>query len=197
MQCHTYNALIMAIKLALFSEKDLEGKPALFVMLSSFPDNENPTGLGAQSRTFHFTEHLVEALAPTRLEPGFLQNLADDLEGGKAHLLEISNEQAAAIGMLPNRDGFQWVRITIRKIETGDGSFRYCESYQVGQRSVEGNVLEETLDKLEARVREFVALDWAAVEARLERQDTSSTVLNLPLETVQSIFNGELDGVAE
>ena len=181
----------MAIKLALFSENDLEGKPALFVMLSSFPDNENPTGLGGQMRRFHFTTHLIDALTPARFEPGFLEELANDLERGKGHLLEISNEQAADIGMLPQRDGFQWVRITIRKTETGDGSFRYCESYQV-DRTVDGNVFEETLDKLETRVRQFVALDWTAVEAQLERQNKSSTVLNLPHKPVRFIFDGEL-----
>jgi hypothetical protein len=182
----------MAIKLTLFSEKDLEGKPAIFVMLCAFPDNETPTGLGAQMKSFHFTTHLIDALKPARFDPGFLEELVNDLERGKGHLLEISNEQAADIGMLPLRDGFQWVRITIRKIETGDGSFRYCESYQAGDRTVDGNVFEETLDKLETRVRQFVVLDWAAVEAQLERQDNSSTVLNLPIEMVQYIFNGEL-----
>ena len=187
-----YNAFTMTIKLALFSERDLEGKPALFVMLSSFPDGESPTGLGAQSRTFHFTAHLVEALAPTELQPGFLQEIAEELEQGKGHLLEISNEQAASLGMLPHRDGYQWVRITTRKIETGDGSFRYCESYQVGDRTVDGNVLEETLELLEARVRRFVAIDWTAVDAELELQEASSTMLNLPDETVRYIFDGDV-----
>lgn len=181
----------MAIKLALFSENDLEGKPALFVMLGSFPDNENPTGLGGQMLRFHFTTHLIDALTPARFEPSFLEELAADLARGKGHLLEISNEQAADIGMLPHRDGFQWVRITIRKIETGDGSFRYCENYQVDDRTIDGNVFEETLDKLETRVRQFVALDWTAVEAQLERQNTSRTVLNLPHGTVRYIFDGE------
>lgn len=189
----------MAIILSLYAENDLAGNPALFVMFSSLPDNENSMGLGLgpQMRRFHFTGDLIRALEPANLERRVLEGLVMGLERGKPNQLEISNEQAWNIGMLPHQDGFQWVRITIRKIETGDGSFRYCESYQVDDRTADGNVFEETLDKLETRVRQFVALDWTAVETKLERQNTWSNVLHLPDETVRYIFDGELDRMVE
>lgn len=182
----------MAIKLTLFSEKDLEGKPALFVMLSSFPDPQAISGLGAQMRRFHFSGHLIEALGPAHLELGFLEELAGELERGGARILELSNEQAWDIGMLPRQDASQWVRVMIRKIGLGDGSFRFCESYQTadGQQSVSGSSLE-TLSDLETRVSEYVALDWKAVEAQLEERESCGTVLHLPNETARHIFDGE------
>lgn len=187
----------MAIRLALYSENDLEGKPALFVMFSSLPEIENPTGLGAQRRTFHFTRDLIEALRPAGIDaltpagPGYLSDLAKSLEQGKGNMFEISNEQAWNIGMLPQRDGFQWVQVTISKTATGDGSPRYSVTYQVDDRTV-GTGFEDTFDKLETLVRQLVALDWAAIGRQLERQDGSSTVLHLPDETVRYIFDGEL-----
>jgi hypothetical protein len=182
----------MAITLALSSEKDLEGRPALFVMLSTLPNRENQIGLGAQRRTFHFAGDLIEALVPAGLEPGFLGELANDLEQGRGHMLEISNEQAWSIGMLPQRDGSQWVRVTIGKITSGDGSPRYSVSYQVDNKTVDGTALEDTLGKLERHVRPFVALDWAAIEGQLEQHDASCCVLFLPDESVRYIFEGEL-----
>jgi len=185
--------LSMAIKLTLFSEKDLEGKPALFVVLSSFPDSEATSGLGAQMRRFHFTEHLIEALGPAHLEPGFLEELAGELERGGGQILELSNEQAWDIGMLPRQDDSQWVRVTIRKIALGDGSFRFCESYQTvdGRQNVSGSSLE-ALPDLETRIRKCVALDWKAVEAQLGDRESCGTVLHLPNEAVRHIFDGEL-----
>jgi hypothetical protein len=181
----------MAIRLALFSEKDIEGNPALFVMLSSFLDNENPTGLGAQRRTFLFTGHLIQALEPTQLPMGFLQEIATDLERGGARQLELTNEQAWDIGVLPQHDGFQWVRTTIGRVRMGDGSFRFCETHQVGDRTVHGAALEE-LPELGARVRNYVALDWKAIEEQLATRDACGTVQHLPVKTVQYIFDGEL-----
>jgi hypothetical protein len=182
----------MAIRLTLYSEKDVNETPALFVMMSSLSEGENDLGLGAQRRTFHFTRDLIEALAPAGADHAYLHGLAEDLEQGTGRILELSNEQAWNIGMLPHRDGFQWVRVTISKIATGDESPRYCESYQVGDRIVGGNNLEEKLGSLEARVRTYVALDWAAIGRQLERLDESSTVQHLPDETARHIFGDEL-----
>jgi len=185
--------LSMAIKLTLFSEKDLEGKPALFVVLSSFPDNEATFGLGAQMRRFHFTGDLIEALEPAHVERDFLEKLAGELERGRGQMLELSNEQAWDIGMLPQQDGSQWVRVTLRKVELGDGSFRFSESYQTvdGGQNVSGSSLE-VLPDLETRVRKYVALDWKAVEAQLKERESCGTVLHLPNETVRYIFDGDL-----
>ena len=181
----------MAITLALSSEKDLEGKPALFVVLSTFPNRENQIGLGAQRRTFHFAGDVVEALVPAGLEPDFLRGLANDLEQGGGHMLEISNEQAWTIGMLPQRDGSQWMRVKIGKITSGDGSPRYSVSYQVDNKTVDGAGLEDTLAKLERHVRPFVALDWATIERQLEQDDATCCVLSLPDDSVRHIFEGE------
>lgn len=185
----------MAIKLSLFTENDLEGNPALFVTLSSLPDNENAMGLGlgAQMRRFHFTRDLIQALSPANFERHLLEGLANDLERGRAHQLEISNEQAWNIGMLPHQDGHQWVQVTVRKVQMGDGSFRFCEGYRAGERYMDpsGSSLETSLPDLEARVRKYVAVDWAEIGTQLERQDTWNGVLHLPDETVRYIFEGE------
>jgi hypothetical protein len=91
----------MKIKLAFTSEKDLEKRPATFLMLSSFPDAEISFGLGARRRTFNFASELVQALEPAHFSPGFLRQLEIGLEHGKDALEEVSAEQAASIGMLP------------------------------------------------------------------------------------------------
>ena len=82
-------------------------------------------------------------------------------------------EQAASIGMLPARDGFEWLRIIVHKTALGDGSFKYTVTYRSGEREVSGSGLE-TLDNLELHVREFVALDWKTISKTLEREDSWS-----------------------
>ena len=82
---------------------------------------------------------------------------------------------------------------TIRKVELGDGSFRFSESYQTvdGGQNVSGSSLE-VLPDLETRVKKYVALDWKAVEAQLKERKSCGTVLHLPNETVRYIFDGDL-----
>ena len=180
----------MKIKLAFTSEKDLEKKLATFLMLSSFPDAEISFGLGARRRTFNFASELVQALEPAHFSPGFLRQLEMGLELGKDALEEVSAEQAASIGMLPARDGFEWLRITVHKTALGDGSFKYTVTYRSGEREVSGSGLE-TLDNLELHVREFVALDWKTISKTLEREDSWSGLEHLPTATVRYIFDGE------
>jgi hypothetical protein len=180
----------MKIKLALTSDKDLEKKPATFVMLSSFPDAEVSFGLGARRRTFNFASELVQALEPAHFSPGYLRQLEIGLEQGKDVLEEVSAEQAAAIGMLPARNGFEWLRVTVHKTGLGDGSFRYTVTYRSGGREVSGSGLE-TIDNLELHVREFVALDWKAITRTLETEERWSGLQLLPLATLKYIFEGE------
>jgi hypothetical protein len=180
----------MTIKLAFTSEKDLEKHPATFLMLSHFPDAEVSFGLGARSRVFHFTADLLQALEPAKFGNGFLRQLEELLELGKDVAIDVSEDQAAAIGMLPDRDGFQWVRTTVRRVDLGDGSVRYVVSYYSGTREVSGSGLE-TWENLENRVREFVALDWQAIAETLKTEESWSGVHHLPVETVRFIFDGQ------
>jgi hypothetical protein len=180
----------MTIRLAFTTEKDLEKKPATYLMLSSFPDSEVSFGLGAKQRTFHFAAHLLKALEPAQLNSIFLHDLETEFERGRDLAIDISDDLAAAIGMLPDRNGFEWVYVTIRKVPLGDGQFRFTVSYRTGAREVEGSGLE-TLDMLETRVREFVALDWTTINERLQTAEAWSGVFNLPVETVRFIFQGE------
>jgi hypothetical protein len=92
--------------------------------------------------------------------------------------------------MLPDRDGFQWVRTTVRRVDLGDGSVRYVVSYYSGTREVSGSGLE-TWENLENRVREFVALDWQAIAETLKTEESWSGVHHLPVETVRFIFDGQ------
>ena len=92
----------MPITLWIHPEKDVEGHPQLFVMLSTSPETEKSLGLGGQRRTFDFVDKLIEALAPANLGPDSLNALANELERGNDQQFELSDEQAAAIGMLPN-----------------------------------------------------------------------------------------------
>jgi hypothetical protein len=185
-----YSVVIMTIKLAFTTEKDLEKKPATYLMLGSFTDAAASYGLGAKRRTFHFAAQLLRALEPAQFNSIFLHDLETELEQGRDLAIDISDDLAAAIGMLPDRDGFEWVYVTIRKVPLGDGLFRYTASYRSGAREVEGSGLE-TLDMLETRVREFVALDWTTINERLQTTEEWSGVFNLPIETARFIFEGE------
>ncbi len=182
----------MTIRLAFTTEKDLEKKPATYLMLSSFPDSEEPfgLGLGAKRRTFHFAHRLLSALEPAQFHNIFLHDLETELEQGRDVAIDIPDDQAAAIGMLPDRQGFRWVRVTIRKVMLGDGRYRFTESFRDDAQEVAGSGLE-TLDMLETRVREFVALDWKQIDERLQTAEEWSGVFNLPVETVRFIFEGE------
>lgn len=92
--------------------------------------------------------------------------------------------------MLPDKEGFQWIRVSIHKNPLGDGSFRFSVVYSQDTREVAGSGLE-TMSNLEAHVREFVALDWQAIDKRLQTQEKWSSVFHLPVETVRYIFDGE------
>lgn len=74
------------------------------------------------------------------------------------------------MGMLPDRTEFEWLRISIYKVNLGDGPERFSISYRQGTREVQGSGLE-TIDNLEAGVRDFVALDWRAIEKRLQTEE--------------------------
>jgi hypothetical protein len=92
--------------------------------------------LGAQRRTFNFAGDLVQALGPLGLSADFLHHLEDELHEGRSVLIEATEEQDAAIGVLPVRNGFQWVRITVYRTVLGDGSFRYSVSSHCGARGL-------------------------------------------------------------
>lgn len=91
----------MPIKLWIHAARDLEGQPQLFHMTSTSETTEKSFGLGAGTRVFDFIDKLVAALEPANIGEDALRNVASELERGKSLQLELTDEQAAAIGMLP------------------------------------------------------------------------------------------------
>jgi hypothetical protein len=83
-------------------------------------------------------------------------------------------------------EGFRWVRITIRKIATGDGSFRFYEEYSFGNQEVGGDLV--SLKELAMRVLDNVALDWTVIEEHLESNDSWSTMIQIHEETAAQMF---------
>jgi hypothetical protein len=91
----------MPIKLWIHTARDVEGQPQLFHMTSTSEATEKSFGLGAGTRVFDFVDNLVAALEPANLGEDTLRHVARELERGKPLQLELTDEQAAAIGMLP------------------------------------------------------------------------------------------------
>jgi hypothetical protein len=72
-------------------------------MFSTSPETEKWLGLGGQRRTFDFIDKLIEALELANLGADSLKAIVNELERGNPQQLELSDEQATAIGMLPHR----------------------------------------------------------------------------------------------
>ena len=84
-------------------------------------------------------------------------------------------------------DGFRLLQVKIYKTQFGDGSVRFCEEYSSGSQEV-GGVELSTLQELEARVRPYVALDWAIIAEHLEGNDNWSTTVSIHDEAAAELF---------
>ncbi|HEY1501193.1 MAG TPA: hypothetical protein VGF88_16590 [Acidobacteriaceae bacterium] len=180
----------MAVVLMFGIDRDLNGEPALFSMMGADPANRTTFGLGARRREFHFVNDVLTALGPAQLDAGSLGQIERRLERGDGYTVEISDEQAFLLRMLPERDGFKWVLVGIQQVGLGDGSVRFTESYAAEDKEFGGAEMMETLAELEARVRNFVALDWGTIAEPIRTGKSWSKALQLPNETVEQIFEG-------
>jgi len=175
----------MRIVLAFVAEKDITGSPVLFDVASFLPEEE-PT-FSAPSRIFNTVDDLLEALAPARIDPNHLSRIRESMEHGINFLLEISADQAASTGLLPNRAGFRWIGLTIHRTRLGDDSLGYYERYTFGNLEVGGD-LETSLQAVGKRVQEYVALDWTMIETHLESNDNWSATIRLHEETAAEMY---------
>jgi hypothetical protein len=99
-----------------------------------------------------------------------------------------STKQQEICVMLPETERLVSLFVTIHKIKLGDGSFRFCEQYVSGNHEVGGADLA-TLEGLEARVRQVVALDWKEIAEHLKSNDSWSAPVSIHREAAAQLFD--------